>query len=254
MNQNNPMRKSPGLAGFLSIMPGAGQIYVGYYLSGFTNVFVIGAIISVLESGSVRELEPFFGMFLAFFWIFNIVDAVRKANLYNLNAMGAQERDVPTDSPLVGGVVLVLIGFLLTLDITFGVDLEWIEEVWPLAILGVGIYLLWKYRKTKAELAHRGPGSWSEPPPPATPPRPGGAWSAPPPAPPERSGAPSGSGDRSPDAATDTGTGSPSRTEPPRSTSETRTAAQDGPASGPASGPARTSSAAGAPPFSSDRG
>lgn len=147
-----PIRKSPALAGFLSMMPGAGQVYVGHYVAGFTNIGIVGSIITLLESGVVSRAEPFFGLFLAFFWIFNIVDAVRRARLYNLRAMGAFEEAAPTDSPLVGGILLAIIGLVLTLTITFDIDLDWLENVWPLAVLGAGIYLIFRYRRAKDEL------------------------------------------------------------------------------------------------------
>ncbi|MCA9728367.1 MAG: hypothetical protein R3E12_19140 [Candidatus Eisenbacteria bacterium] len=183
MNQANrpTLRKSPALAGFLSMLPGAGQAYVGYYLSGFINIAVVGGIISLLSSNSVRGVEPLFGLFLTFFWIFNIIDAVRKAKLYNLHAYGEREAPVPTDSPLLGGIALVVIGTILTLSITLNLDLDWLEEVWPLFVLGLGVYLLWKYRQTRRDLEngraqaqYRTPGSVfdSAPHPSQTPPPP----------------------------------------------------------------------------------
>jgi len=154
MNQNETvrMRKSPTLAGFLSMMPGAGQVYVGHYIAGFTNILIVGSLVTLLDSGSVHRAEPFFGMFLSFFWIFNIVDAVRRARAYNLNLSGMPVETLPTDSPLVGGVILAFLGLIMTLTITFDVDLDWLGNIWPLAVLGAGIYLILRYRKAKDEL------------------------------------------------------------------------------------------------------
>jgi hypothetical protein len=146
------LRKSPALAGFLSMLPGLGQAYVGYYVSGFINIAVIGALVSLLESKQVRGAEPFLGMFLAFFWVFNIIDAVRKAKLYNLSAVGETELSVPTDSPLLGGIALVVIGLILTLTVTFDLDMYWLEDVWPLFLLGLGLYLLWRYQTARRQL------------------------------------------------------------------------------------------------------
>ena len=157
MNQseNVRMRKSPTLAGFLSVMPGAGQVYVGHYIAGFTNILIVGSLITILDSGAVHRAEPFFGMFLPFFWVFNIVDAVRRARAYNLNASGTPEDVLPTDSPLVGGVILAFLGLILTLTITFDLRLDWLGNIWPLAVLGAGIYLILRYRKAKDELERR---------------------------------------------------------------------------------------------------
>ena len=160
------LRKSPALAGFLSMLPGLGQAYVGYYVSGFINIMVVGAIISLLGSNNVRGAEPFLGLFLAFFWVFNIIDAVRTAKLYNLFAVGEAESPVPTDSPLLGGIALVVIGLLLTLTVTFDIDLDWLENVWPLFLLALGLYLLWRYRVARKQLENERTPSLRMPPPP----------------------------------------------------------------------------------------
>ena len=59
--------KSPALATIMSLMPGLGQIYVGYYRQGFINIIVIAGIIALLSSHSFSHgLEPFFGFFATF--------------------------------------------------------------------------------------------------------------------------------------------------------------------------------------------
>lgn len=149
--RDHPMRKSPGLAAFFSLMPGLGQIYVGYYRAGFINIFVVVSIIAILaQAGDM--VGPFLGPFLAFFWIFNMVDANKKAKLYNQHLLGSEIAEPPTDSPLALGVVFIVVGVLLTLGITFDVDMEWLEDVWPLGLLAAGIYMVWRYYKTKNEL------------------------------------------------------------------------------------------------------
>ncbi|MCK4415339.1 MAG: hypothetical protein KAY32_17530 [Candidatus Eisenbacteria sp.] len=145
-----PMRKSPVLAGFLSLLPGAGQVYVGYYLAGFIYLLIVAMTISGLERGP--ELGPFLGIFLTFFWTFNIIDAVRKAQNYNRYALGEEIEKGPTDSPLVGGIILIVIGLILTLEITFGIQLDFMEIIWPLGVLGGGIYLIIRYFHTRERL------------------------------------------------------------------------------------------------------
>ncbi|MFH1143766.1 MAG: hypothetical protein V1774_04410 [Candidatus Eisenbacteria bacterium] len=145
------LRKSPLLAGLLSLLPGAGQIYVGHYTSGFINVLIVGALISILNR-NIEPLEPFLGLFLSFFWIFNVIDAVRRAKLYNEFMAGRELQRVPTDSPLIAGIVLLILGALLTLDITLGISVEFLEPIWPLAVLALGIYFIWKYARTRREL------------------------------------------------------------------------------------------------------
>jgi hypothetical protein len=149
------LRKSPGLAAILSMLPGLGQVYVGYYIAGFIHVAVVGMIITLLSRNTFHGHEPFLGLFLAFFWIFNMIDAARRANHYNRHLLGTSERKLPTDSPLVAGIVLLILGILLTLEITFDLELNFLDTTWPLGLLLAAGYMLWKYAKTRREILAR---------------------------------------------------------------------------------------------------
>lgn len=150
-----PMQKSPTVAAFLSLMPGLGQVYVGYYLAGFINVLVVALLINTVAHIHGEGPQPFLGLFLAFFWLFNMFDAARRANLYNRCIAGTEEKAPPTDSPLVGGVILLIIGILLTLAITFDIRLAFLETIWPLFLVAAAAYLLVKYWRTRNAMARR---------------------------------------------------------------------------------------------------
>jgi ABC-type nickel/cobalt efflux system permease component RcnA len=47
----------------------------------------------------------------------------------------------------VGAVVLIIIGIVLLLQTLGVLEQEWISRVWPVAIIGVGAWLL--YRRTR---------------------------------------------------------------------------------------------------------
>ena len=140
--------KSPTLAGWLSLGPGLGQVYVGYYLQGFINIAVVASVITLLASG-MGDMTPFLGIFLAFFWLWNILDANRRATHYN-RAMAGLGGDVPpedfqvpgTGGSIFGGILLIAIGLLFFLDLKFGISMEWIGEWWPLILVGGGVYLV----------------------------------------------------------------------------------------------------------------
>ena len=146
-------RKSPMLACLLSLMPGVGQIYVGYYKLGFIHNLIFGVTIALLTGArGPNPLLPVLGIFLAFFFVYNVVDAGRRANLYNLALDGMEGIEMPSMSMTMpsfggsigGGVALIVVGVILLANTRFGISLEWIEEWWPLAPIGVGAYLLAK--------------------------------------------------------------------------------------------------------------
>jgi hypothetical protein len=147
---DDPRRKSPVLALVLSLMPGVGQIYVGYYQQGFTNALIVGSIIALLSANIVHGAEPLFGIFLAFFWLFNVVDAWRRATFYNNALAGIGPATLPEDfavttgrGTLAGGVALVLVGVVALSNTLFGLPLDWLEKWWPLALIAVGAWLIY---------------------------------------------------------------------------------------------------------------
>ena len=160
---DDPRKKSVMLAMLLSAMPGLGQVYVGYYDLAFRNILVVCGLIAILAGGSVHRLEPVFGLFLAFYWLHNIVDAGRRASFYNQALAGLRPMDLPEDikvpqpmGSLAGGVLLVAVGVTLFLNTMFDVPLDWIASWWPLALVGAGAWLILADRRSKALAAESG--------------------------------------------------------------------------------------------------
>ncbi|MBM3286600.1 MAG: hypothetical protein FJY88_04525 [Candidatus Eisenbacteria bacterium] len=142
-------RKRPAIAGLLSLLPGLGQVYVGYYRRGFIHTLVAAAVITVLSSKQAPGMTPLFGMFLTFFWLYSIIDAVRLANLYNDALAGLGPDDLRHElvlmgnrGSILGGSALILGGFLYLLHRVFGVPMDWLKDWWPAVPVGFGIYLL----------------------------------------------------------------------------------------------------------------
>jgi len=147
--------KSPALATIMSSMPGLGQIYVGYNQQGFINIVVIASLITLLARG-IGNLEPFCGLFLAFYWLYNMVDAARKATFYNQSLAGLGPLDLPEGDrlpsgrgSLLGGALLVVGGGIALAHTRFGWSLDWIERWWPMALVLVGAYLLYQSYASK---------------------------------------------------------------------------------------------------------
>lgn len=151
----DPRRKSPFLASFLSLMPGLGQIYVGYYQAGFIHPLVVGGLIVTLARGHTGGFEPFLGFFLAFFWMYNIIDAGRRAAYYNQVLEGDGQVELPSGflapgkGSVAGGMCFILIGGILLANTALDISLDWLGDWWPLAPVLFGIYLVVKATKEK---------------------------------------------------------------------------------------------------------
>ena len=97
-------------------------------------------------------MYPLLGIFLAFFFIYNIVDAGRRAIYYNLALDGMEGIELPSmnlavpsfGGSIAGGLALMGLGVVLLANTRFGVSLDWIDEWWPAAPILLGAYLLVK--------------------------------------------------------------------------------------------------------------
>ena len=143
--------KAPSLAAVLSLVPGLGQVYVGYYQRGFVHAVVVATLITVLASGTIGALTPLFALFMVFFWLYNVIDAARRASLYNDALAGNQAIELPRDftSPgfggsIFGGVALIAAGVILLLHTRFGMSLDWVEVWWPVAPMLFGAWLIFR--------------------------------------------------------------------------------------------------------------
>ena len=150
-------RKSPGLAGFLSVFPGLGHLYLGLYQRAFA---VGGAFILMIALTSHGNGSEFFGPLIAFIWFFGIIDAVRQAKAINRGQLaeqgfaGEQQLKAAAGSGgLTWGVILVGLGTLWLIDRYFYIDWSFMEE-WggPAAFILLGVILIVSHiRKRRAE-------------------------------------------------------------------------------------------------------
>ena len=148
--QSEPRSKSSLVACCLSLVPGLGQVYVGYYRQGFVNMVIVGTVITLLSAG-IEPLMPFAIFFLIFYWLYNIVDAGRRASLYNQSLAGMGPLQFPDhiESPdsagsLIIGAVLVAIGIVALSHTTLGLSLDWLNNWWPLGLVLIGGYLIYR--------------------------------------------------------------------------------------------------------------
>jgi TM2 domain-containing membrane protein YozV len=150
--------KQPWLAGILSgLFPGLGQIYAGYLMHGITIALIFVVIITALSSGDMRGIEPLLGMSIAFVYLYGIIDAARRSQAINRVLDGHGSAEVPEDIALpsrqgsmTGGTVLVVLGLIILGHTRFDLDLSWLEDWWPLALVALGGWLIYKARQEKS--------------------------------------------------------------------------------------------------------
>ncbi len=146
--------KSPVLAAVLSLMPGLGQVYVGYYQQGFINIVVIAGLITLIANANdhaASAVIPFLALFMAFYWLYNLVDAYRKSIFYNQALAGLGPLEMPEGERLPGSRNSLFIGFVIVvagaigLSYTlFGISMEWLAHWWPVALILFGVFLMYQ--------------------------------------------------------------------------------------------------------------
>src|SRR5262245_423369 len=157
-------RKSPGLAGFLSIFPGLGHLYLGLYQRAFAFA---GAFCVLTFFNSHGRLAVLSGPATAFIWFFAIIDAVRQAKAINQGAVaesgfapaGQVRRAAEGTGGLTWGVILVGLGVLWILDRYVVIDWSFMEE-WggPVALILLGLVLVISHVRKKRQEHESGVG------------------------------------------------------------------------------------------------
>jgi hypothetical protein len=153
------MKRSPSAAVFLSLLPGLGHIYVGQVAKGF----LIG-LSFVLAIRMADEGGGTFGILIPFLLFYAMVDAHRSAVEVNrIVASGG----TPPKGPDFGltkwwGYILIGLGVIFILDNFDLIDLEWIQRLWPLGLIALGVFIL-RRRPEHASPAAPAPPVPSEP-------------------------------------------------------------------------------------------
>ncbi len=146
-------RKSPLVACLLSCMPGLGQVYVGYYQRGFVHIGVVASVIFLLNQREFSDLRPLLGVFIAFFWIYNMIDAARCATAVNRGAEAGMQPELPQlpaaisgGGGVFAGVIMVGLGILLLSHTILGFSMAWLAEWWPLFLIIFGLRMIFAAR------------------------------------------------------------------------------------------------------------
>ncbi len=143
---------NPALAGVLAgFFPfGVGAVYTGQYAKGLAHLVIFTLLVLGASSGS-EAMGTVFGLAIAGFYFYQIIDSVRTARAiqlgqpppdpFGLGTTFSSGERLDTSKVPVGALILIGLGviFLLhTLDIW---DFS-ARRVWPLVLIGIGGFLL----------------------------------------------------------------------------------------------------------------
>lgn len=145
----DPRYKSPIVATLLSLMPGLGQVFLGYTRLGFVHAGVFAGFVALMSSNRLGQLEPFVGISMAFFYLYNLVDAYRRTLLLNETISRLESPELPDGFGTVSfgarlalGIGLIFVGVITLLNLRFNISLAWLDQWWPAGLVLLGVYLV----------------------------------------------------------------------------------------------------------------
>ena len=140
------------LAGFFPF--GVGAVYTGQYAKGLAHLAIFVLLIAganASDHGNSEALGIICGFGIAFFWVYQIVDAVRSAKAiqtaqpipdpFGLAATFSGGGKIEASKIPTGAIVLILVGVLLLLH-TMGWAEFGLDRFWPLVLIALGAWLL----------------------------------------------------------------------------------------------------------------
>jgi len=144
--------KSPALAGILSFFfPfGVGAFYNSQPIKGFVYLLIFAGLVTMQSNG---DIQPFIGIILGGFYIYQIFDSIFTANSINRRALTGEDVEkvkeelpdfVKTGSVFWGIVLLALGGILLLANFDV-ISYETVFDFWPIAIIVIGVKLVADY-------------------------------------------------------------------------------------------------------------
>jgi hypothetical protein len=144
---NGVKDKSPSLAAFLSIFPGMGAFYNGNFLKGITYMLLF-AVLIVLTNNAGEPDSVVFGLMIAGFYIFQIIDSYNEAGRINEKILCEENTAAGTeDLSLFSAVVVLLIGIAFQLANFDILTYRQVARLWPLVLIAFGIKIVFNYFK-----------------------------------------------------------------------------------------------------------
>jgi hypothetical protein len=143
---------NPTVAGILGAIPlGLGAVYCGQYAKGLAHLGIVVLAIVGLSSDLPWQADTALGIFLGFFWVYQILDAVRTARAIQANepvpdpfglasTFGTGEKIDTTKVP-AAAAILIGLGVLFLINTIFDFSLH---RFWPIILIVIGVWLFAK--------------------------------------------------------------------------------------------------------------
>ena len=143
---------NPGAAFALGLLPGVGAIYNAEYVKAAVHILIFGTLVSISDATDAA----LFSLAAFAFYCYMPFEAYYTAKKRMLGAQGVvletpidrlqQQFGTMKDRELWGGVALIVIGGIYLLGTLDVFDLHRIARLWPVVLVGIGIFLLKKHQ------------------------------------------------------------------------------------------------------------
>jgi TM2 domain-containing membrane protein YozV len=151
--------KSPAAAGILSgFFPGAGTLYNGQVEKAILYIVIFAGLVTFQTRAFAPQ--PFSGIILGFFYVFQIVDSVNSAKEINRRALleNGGEKPLPVrpagraaspSGSVFWGAVLMGLGVVFLLANFDLIDFDRIWDFWPVVVIVIGLKMVADYFSKK---------------------------------------------------------------------------------------------------------
>ena len=135
-------QSSPAAAFILAfIFPGLGAIYNRQYNKGLIHIAIFASIILGLSSDLDGGFKAMLGILLAGFIFYTAFEAMQTAQAKNRGEIPPDPLESWSKDRPIGAIILIGLGVLFLLDNFHIFDFIRIGRLWPLILIGVGLYM-----------------------------------------------------------------------------------------------------------------
>lgn len=134
---------SPGAALALGFIPGLGAVYNGEYLKALIHVIIFGGLIAAQSHHDMPGgYHAFLGIALFAFYCYMPVEAYRTAKARELGEPAPPDLIEGEGRKPIGAIILISLGIFFLLENFGWLEWDWFDKVWPVALIGLGVWLL----------------------------------------------------------------------------------------------------------------